>query len=246
VAQSIADCRSAGIKVVMVTGDHPLTALALARQVGIVTLPTRSELAKLSGGLEQQVAEDDVEAVVVHGSDLDAFTDIEWKRLVLKKEIVFARISPEQKCVIVRQFKAAGHVVAMTGNGVNDAPALREAAIGVAMGLEGSEMAREAADMVLLDDNFASIVVGIKEGRLLFSNLKKSIAYTLSHLTPMMVPMFLWACVGLPRPLSAMLTMCIDLLTEVGATSRNSAWHIKEIYFSVVCFFENIFATAVL
>jgi sodium/potassium-transporting ATPase subunit alpha len=147
-------------------------------------------------------------------------TDDDWKILVAKKEIVFARTSPEQKLKIVKEFTAAGNVTAMTGDGVNDSPALKQAAIGVAMGLNGSDVAREAADIVLLDDNFASIVIGIKEGRLLFANLKKSIGYTLTHLVPEVLPVFLWAFGGCPQPMGSILTLCIDLLTElVPATS---------------------------
>jgi len=200
----------------MTTGDHPLTALAIAKEVGIVTQPTRDELADSMGVSPVDVPEDDVQAVVVLGADMEDLTDEDWKVLVKKKEVVFARISPEQKSAIVKRFREiGGHVVAMTGNGVNDAPALREADIGVAMGLEGSELAREAADLVLMDDNFASIVVGIKEGRLLFANLKKSIVYTLTHLVPQMVPVILWSCAGFPRPLSALLTASIDMVIEV-------------------------------
>jgi sodium/potassium-transporting ATPase subunit alpha len=134
---------------------------------------------------------------------------------VSKKEIVFARTSPEQKLTIVKEFTKAGNVTAMTGDGVNDSPALKQAAIGVAMGLNGSDVAREAADIVLLDDNFASIVIGIREGRLLFANLKKSVAYTLTHLTPEVVPVFLWALIGMPQGMGAIQTLCIDLLTEL-------------------------------
>jgi sodium/potassium-transporting ATPase subunit alpha len=135
--------------------------------------------------------------------------------LVSKKEIAFARTSPEQKLIIVKEFTKAGNVTAMTGDGVNDSPALKQAAIGIAMGMNGSDVAREAADIVLLDDNFASIVVGIKEGRLLFANLKKSIAYTLAHLVPQVIPVLLWAFAGIPQPMGSLLALCVDLLTEL-------------------------------
>jgi len=147
-------------------------------------------------------------------------TEADWRVLVSKQEIVFARTSPEQKLIIVKEFTKAGNVTAMTGDGVNDSPALKQAAIGVAMGLNGSDVAREAAEIVLLDDNFASIVVGIKEGRLLFANLKKSIAYSLAHLVPEVVPVLLWAFAGIPQAQGPLLALCIDLLTElVPATS---------------------------
>ena len=215
VPQAVKDCHSAGVKVVMVTGDHPLTAAAIARQIGLLTSPTRDQLAYERRCNPADVPEDDVTAVVVVGSEIPSMTEADWKTLVSKKEIVFARTSPEQKLIIVKEFTKAGNVTAMTGDGVNDSPALKQAAIGVAMGLNGSDVAREAADIVLLDDNFASIVIGIREGRLLFANLKKSIAYTLAHLTCEVMPVFFWCIFAIPLPMGAILALCIDLLTEL-------------------------------
>jgi sodium/potassium-transporting ATPase subunit alpha len=220
VPKAIKECHTAGVKVVMVTGDHPLTAAAIARNIGLITLPTRHELARDRNIAPKDVPEADIGAVVVHGGEIANMTEDDWTVLCGKQEIVFARTSPEQKLTIVKEFTKAGNITAMTGDGVNDSPALKQAAIGIAMGLNGSDVAKEAADIVLLDDNFASIVVGIKEGRRLFFNLKKSIAYTLAHLTPEVIPVLLWAFVGCPQPMGAMLTLCIDLLTElVPATS---------------------------
>ena len=204
----------------MVTGDHPLTASSIAKKIGLLVNPTRDELAASLGVDGSSIDESDVRAVVIHGGQIDQMTESDWANVVSKKEIVFARTSPEQKLQIVKEFAKAGHVTAMTGDGVNDAPALKHAAIGVAMGKNGSDVAREAADIVLLDDNFASIVVGIREGRLLFSNLKKSIAYTLAHAMPEVYPVILFAAVGWPSPINSILILCIDLLTElVPATS---------------------------
>lgn len=199
----------------MVTGDHPITAGAIARNIGLITLPTREDLARERGVHPNDIDEKDVKAVVVHGASIPSMSESDWTTLIGKNEIVFARTSPEQKLTIVQKFTAAGNIVAMTGDGVNDSPALKQAAIGVAMGKNGSDVAKEAADIVLLDDNFASIVIGIKEGRLLFANLKKSIAYTLTHLTPEVIPVLLWAFIGFPQSISGILVLCIDLLTEV-------------------------------
>ncbi len=219
----------------MVTGDHPLTAEAIARNIGLITQPTVKSLARERGVEEHTISKDDPEigAVVVRGVEISGGSDHvngkaitippmseeDWVKLIAKKEIVFARTSPENKLTIVKEFTKAGHVTAMTGDGVNDSPALKQAAIGVAMGLNGSDVAREAADIVLLDDNFASIVVGIREGRLLFSNLKKSVAYTLAHLVPEFIPVLLWCFVGTPQPMGTLLVVCIDLLTELAPAS---------------------------
>jgi sodium/potassium-transporting ATPase subunit alpha len=235
VPQAIKECYSAGVKVVMVTGDHPLTAEAIARNIGLITTPTIKSLARERGVPEHSISKEDpeIEAQVVRGIEISGGTEMvngqqvtipameeaDWARLLSKKEIVFARTSPENKLTIVKEFTKAGHITAMTGDGVNDSPALKQAAIGIAMGLNGSDVAREAADIVLLDDNFASIVIGIREGRLLFNNLKKSIAYTLAHLVPEVIPVLLWAFVGTPQPMGSLLALCIDLLTDLAPSS---------------------------
>ena len=136
-------------------------------------------------------------------------------RWILKDEIVFARTSPSQKLVIVAACQKVGHVVAVTGDGVNDSPAIKKADIGIAMGICGSDVAKNAADMLLLDDNFCSIVNGVEEGRLIFDNLKKSIAYTLSSNIPEIGPFISFIILQLPLPLSTVLILCIDLGTDM-------------------------------
>jgi sodium/potassium-transporting ATPase subunit alpha len=215
VPAAVRDCKSASVKVVMVTGDHPLTAASIARDIGLITHDTRDIIAKKRNCHPKAVPEEDIKAMVVTGSDIPNMREEDWKILCQKEEVVFARTSPEQKLMIVQEFTNFGHVTAMTGDGVNDSPALKQAAIGIAMGLNGSDVAKEAGDIVLLDDNFASIVVGIKEGRNLFANLKKSIAYTLAHLTPEVAPVLLWCFAAIPQPMGSLLCLCIDLLTEL-------------------------------
>jgi sodium/potassium-transporting ATPase subunit alpha len=215
VPTAIAKCKSSGIQVVMVTGDYPATALYIARKIGLFTHPTRSEMAIQRGVKESAIPEDEVKAITVHGSMIESMTPEDWNIVTRKEQIVFARTTPEQKLTIVKHFMADGHVVAMTGDGVNDSSALKHASIGVCMGRTGSDIAREAADIILLDDNFASIVVAIQEGRLLFDNLKKSVAYTLSHLLPEVLPVLLHFGMGLPLGLPAVLALSLDLITEV-------------------------------
>ena len=215
VPKAVAECHSAGVKVVMVTGDHPLTAQAIARKIGLITLATRDSLAKERNIPKEAVNEDEVGAVVIHGAMIPNMSDADWEIVLSKQEIVFARTSPEQKLTIVNKFKGKGLITAMTGDGVNDSPALKQADIGIAMGLNGSDVAREAAALVLLDDNFASTVIGIREGRLLYTNLKKSIAYTLAHMTGEVIPILLWAFSGIPLAMTGVTVLCIDLLTEL-------------------------------
>ena len=186
----------AGIRVNVVTGDNGLTAAAVARRVGIGT-----------GGL-----------AVVTGTELDAMTEDELDRLLGSgKEVVFARSSPEAKLRIADALRATGQVVAMTGDGVNDAPALRRADIGVAMGRSGTDVAREAATMVLTDDNFATIAAAVESGRRVYDNVRKFICYIFTHAVPEVVPFLVFALAGgaVPLPLTVMEILAIDLGTDI-------------------------------
>ncbi len=195
VAQAVARCRRAGIRIVVITGDHALTAEAIAREVGIV----RGEPA------------------TVTSSEVDAMAEEELERLLRDEaELIIARSSPETKLRVVDALRASGHTVAMTGDGVNDAPALRRADIGVAMGASGTDVAREAATMVLTDDSFASIVAAVEEGRLVYENIRKFVTYIFAHATPEVVPFLLYALAGgaIPLPITPLLLLAIDLGTE--------------------------------
>jgi sodium/potassium-transporting ATPase subunit alpha len=216
VPPAVAKCRSAGIKVIMVTGDHPITAKAIAKQVGIISTETIEDVAERKGIPESEVDPNEVDAITVHGHKLRDMTDedIDWI-LNNHKEIVFARTSPQQKLLIVEGCQRGGAIVAVTGDGVNDSPALKKADIGVAMGISGSEVSKEAADMILMDDNFASIVVGVEEGRLIFDNLKKSIAYTLSSKIPEMSPFIMFIIASMPLALGTITILFIDLGTDM-------------------------------
>jgi sodium/potassium-transporting ATPase subunit alpha len=201
----------------MVTGDHPLTAEAIARKCNIITLPTAREVAAAAGLSESDVPLTDprVRAVVLPGYALPALSQADWDAVLAKDEVVFARTSPQQKLQIVENYQRLGHVVAVTGDGTNDAPALKRAQIGISMGSESaSDVARETADMVLMDDNFASIVLAIEAGRTVFDNLKKCIAYTLAHLVPELVPIFATLAFDVPLMLPGLAILVVDLLTE--------------------------------
>lgn len=191
VAEAVRLCREAGIRAIMITGDAGRTALAVARQIGLVQGPTR----------------------VVEGPELEAMSDAELSEC-LRGEVIFARMTPRHKLRIVTALQELGLRVAVTGDGVNDAPALKQADIGIAMGLIGTDVAREAADMVLLDDNFATIVAAVEEGRAVFENIRKFIVYIFAHLTPEVVPYILFSFLPIPLPLTVMQILAIDLGTE--------------------------------
>ena len=191
---ALQECREAGIKVIMVTGDHPHTATAIAREIGLV----RS-----------------TEPVVITGELLNQLSDIQLQIALDAPEILFARVLAEQKLRIVVALKNKGEVVAVTGDGVNDAPALRKADVGIAMGRSGSDVAREAADMVLLDDNFGSIVAAIKEGRAVFANIRNFLTYILTSNVPEIVPYLAFAVFRIPLPLTIIQILAVDLGTDM-------------------------------
>jgi calcium-translocating P-type ATPase len=195
VIDAVARCHSAGIRIVLITGDHPLTAAAIARQVGI-------------GGEDP---------VLVNAQAFDHLHEQEVKDILAGgREVIFARASPETKLQIAEALRSQGHVVAMTGDGVNDAPALRTADIGVAMGRSGTDVAREASTMVLTDDNFATIIVAIEAGRQVYDNVRKFIQYIFAHATPEVAPFLLFALSGgtIPLPLTVLQLLAFDVGSE--------------------------------
>ncbi|RWS23373.1 Sodium/potassium-transporting ATPase subunit alpha-like protein, partial [Leptotrombidium deliense] len=218
VPDAVAKCRSAGIKIIMVTGDHPITAKAIAKSVGIISEgnETIEDIAFRTKKPIEQIDTRLAKAAVIHGQQLRYMTSEQLDDILEHySEIVFARISPQQKLVIVEGCQRQGAVVAVTGDGVNDSPALKVADIGIAMGIAGSDVSKQAADMILLDDNFATIVTGVEEGRLIFDNLKKSIAYTLTSNIPEITPFLAFIVFGIPLPLGTVAILCIDLGTDM-------------------------------
>lgn len=195
VPDAIAKCKTAGIKVIMVTGDQQLTASAISKQIGILEGTSSIDLWEAHPERSYDLCVNDSQAIVVNGDMLhEAYLEDEGlpenekgkklEKWLSKPQIVFARTSPVQKHYIVKGCQKLGYVVAVTGDGVNDSPAIKQADIGLAMGITGSEVAKDSADMILLNDDFSSIILGIEEGRKIFDNLKKSIAYTLSSNIP--------------------------------------------------------------
>merc|ERR1711981_1479049 len=218
VPDAVVKCRSAGIKVIMVTGDHPITAKAIARSVGIISdgQETVEDIAARKNIPVEEVNPREARAAVIHGGEIKDLSEKALDEVLMyHSEIVFARTSPQQKLIIVEGCQRMGAIVAVTGDGVNDSPALKKADIGVAMGIAGSDVSKQAADMILLDDNFASIVTGVEEGRLIFDNLKKSIAYTLTSNIPEISPFLLFILADVPLPLGTVTIICIDLGTDM-------------------------------
>lgn len=194
VPAAIRTCRAAGIKVMMITGDYEHTARAIALKIGLVESPS---------------------ATTITGQQLQHLSDTQLQLALDAPEIIFARVAADQKMRIVSALKRKGHIVAVTGDGVNDAPALRRAEIGISMGIGGTDVAREAADMVLLDDNFATIVAAIEEGRAIYGNIRKFLTYVLTSAIPELVPFLAFVLFKIPLPLTVIQLLVIDLGTDI-------------------------------
>jgi calcium-translocating P-type ATPase len=194
VPDAIRKCREAGIKVIMVTGDHPHTALAIGRQIG-------------------QIQTDN--PVLITGAQLRKLSETQLRLALDAPDIIFARVGADQKMRIVVALKKKKYIVAVTGDGVNDAPALKMADIGIAMGISGTDVAKAAADMILLDDNFASIIAAIEEGRAVYENIRKFLAYILTSNIPEIIPYLAFALFKIPLSLTIIQILAVDLGTDM-------------------------------
>ncbi len=205
VGHAIAECRNLGIGVVMITGDYEITAEAIAENVGLIKSEPKSRTPKLNFD----------HSLVINGKALDKLKDKELYQKIKNGACVFARIAPEQKLRIAAVLKKYGEVIAMTGDGVNDAPALKKADIGVAMGIIGTDVSKEAASMILMDDNFASIVKGVRTGRTIFQNLKKFVHYTFTSNASELFTVIFGVLLQIPSPVSAIQILAVDLGTDI-------------------------------
>ncbi len=190
---AVQTCRQAGIRIVMITGDYGLTAESLARRVGMVTSPN---------------------PLILTGAELEAMNDTSLRQ-ILDREVIFARMAPDHKLRLVSAYQARGDVVAVTGDGVNDAPALRKADIGIAMGIIGTDVAKEAADIILTNDNFSAIVAAIEEGRAIYDNIRKFISYIFSSNVPELLPFLLTSAIGIPPALTVRQILAVDMGTDI-------------------------------
>ena len=207
VPEAISRCRSAGIKVIMVTGDHPHTALAIAREIGLAPGG--------KNGDNNDIGDKGDRTRVVLGESLRRMTRAQLQTVLDNPHVIFARVTAEQKMLVVDALKRKGEIVAVTGDGVNDAPALKSAHIGIAMGLSGTDVAKSAADMILLDDNFASIVNAVEEGRAVFENIRKFMTYILTSNIPEIVPYLAYVLLRVPLPLTIIQILAVDLGTDM-------------------------------
>ncbi len=194
VHEAVTRCHTAGLRVIMVTGDHPHTAVALAREVDVVRT---------------------VDPLILTGDAVRRMSPAELQLALDAPEILFARVTAEQKMLVVQALQQKGEIVAVTGDGVNDAPALKTADIGIAMGLSGTDVAREAADIVLLDDHFATIVNAIEEGRAVFENIRKFLTYILTSNIPELIPYLAFVLFRIPLPLTIIQILAVDLGTDM-------------------------------
>jgi magnesium-transporting ATPase (P-type) len=208
VTKAILECKNLGINPIMITGDYAITAEAIARNVGLIS-------EQESGTRNQELKNKNIDQLVIDGKTLNILKDSDIYKKIKNGICVFARITPEQKLRIATVLKNNNEVVAMTGDGVNDAPALKKADIGVAMGIMGTDVSKEASDMILMDDNFASIVKGIKEGRTIFQNLKKFVHYVFTSNASELITVVFGVILQIPSPVSAIQILAVDLGTDI-------------------------------
>ena len=230
VREAVAKCHIAGIKVIMVTGDQSLTAASIAHQIGIIEdLDDAPELIQKREKLATiEEAEAKSNTIIIEGGRLQAYLDRDstmsddnpnknsfLRNWLMKRDVVFARTSPENKLCIVNACQSLSHIVAVTGDGVNDSPAIKKADIGIAMGKVGTDVAKDAADILLLDDNFPNILKGVKQGRVIFETLKKIIGYNLTSNVPELIPFLCLDLFQVPLPINTILVLCIDVGTDI-------------------------------